>query len=93
MGTSEEGELESWVCWLQRTTRHVEDQLQRANLDDWITTVRKRRQKLEIQMAAEMEMGILKWSHVLQAWKPGEAAMSYRRQGRPCLRWEDLRVR
>ena len=74
---------ETWVEWITRTTRHAEDHLNRAGLDDWVTAVKKKKWRWAGHLARRCDG---RWSHKILAWEPSKG---YRIRGRPCKRWRD----
>ena len=82
---TEDGDVESWVDWLRRTTHEAEDRLAKLNMDDWITIHRQK--KLEWARKLAMEESIT-WAGRLAEWQPDHFTYT-RRQARPRRRWSD----
>jgi hypothetical protein len=74
-------EQETWVQWIQRCTRIAEDQLEKASIDDWVVTQRRRKWRLAGHTARRDDN---RWSETLLGWEP---PCSNRGRGHPCKRW------
>ena len=74
-------EQETWVEWIRRCTRVVEEQLGRASIDDWVVTQRRRKWRLAGHTARRDDN---RWSETLLGWQP---PYSNRGCGHPCKRW------
>ena len=84
---SEPDELEPWQEFLQRTARWTEEQLDKANLQQW--TVQWRRRKWA-WAAKLLDKDNHKWSAVATKWQPllHTDGPCGRRHARPKRRWE-----
>ena len=84
---NEAKELEPWQVFLKRTARWTEDQLDKANLQQWTAQWRKRKWTWAAKL---LERGNRKWSSIATMWQPllhGSGPCG-RRQARPKRRWE-----
>ena len=84
---SEPKELEPWPVFLKRTARWTEDQLEKANLQQWTAQWRKRKWTWAAKL---LEHGDRKWSSIATMWQPllHASGPCGRRQARPKRRWE-----
>ena len=86
-----EEEEETWVEWIRRATRGVEDQLRKLQIDDWVVAQRKRKWQWAGHVARRVDG---RWSAELLVWMPpggrlqGETGKG-RKRGHPKRRWED----
>ena len=80
-----EEEPESWVEWVKRVTHIAEEQLEKHNIDDWVTTYRKRKFMWAQELATN---GQQTWAYKALMWQPDEITHR-RRQARPKQRWID----
>jgi hypothetical protein len=78
-------EVESWVEWIKRTTHKAEELLKRHNLDDWITTYKRRKFMWARELATK---GQCTWAFKALMWQPDECTHR-RKQARPRQRWID----
>ena len=62
-----EEELESWVEWVKRDTHTAEEQLEKHNIDDWVTTYRKRKFMWAQELATN---GQQTWAYKALMWQP-----------------------
>ena len=79
----DEGHLETWKDWLQHTTEEVRTAMEKLQIDDWVTIVRKSQWRWAgkvVQHAAE------RWTPRVLHWQPVEGL---RQVGRPRRRWID----
>ena len=76
-------DTESWVEWIRKVTRYTEEQLDKANITDWVTNQRKRLWTWAGHVARREES---RWTTKALNWMPRQGR---RRVGRPCQRWED----
>ena len=83
------GDLEPWVEWLKRTTRYIEDQLGKANIEDWVVAYRRHKWKVAGKASRASTNPEWKWSQVLMDWLPASVLQNFRRSGRPKLRWDE----
>ena len=79
----DEGQLESWADWLQRTTAEVKTAMTKLKMDDWVTKVRKRQWKWASQV---VQHDAQRWTVRILHWQPKEGV---REVGRPRARWID----
>ena len=80
--TEEEVE-ESWVSWIQRTTREVVDIMAKVGMDDWVETQMRRKWRW-CGHTLRREDG--RWATKLLAWIPDRGQRS---RGHPHTRWSD----
>ena len=78
-------QLEDWVDWIKRSTRDVENRLEKLNLNDWVTTVRQRQWRWARTLVTMTED---RWAHRAIHWTP-EWHRGMRKQARPHRRWHD----
>ena len=76
-------EEETWVEFIQRTTRIAESQLQKANVRDWVEEQRRRKWEWAGHTARRSDG---RWATRILEWKPTTGT---RRVGRPTKRWTD----
>jgi hypothetical protein len=83
---SEEQKLdcsEDWIEWIVRATREVEKHCDRAGIEDWTMTQRRRHWRWAGHVARATDG---RWSKKLLRWAPGRRRRSI---GRPVKRWSD----
>ena len=80
--------LEAWPEFLKRTTKMVSSQLQKVNLDDWVTLWRKKQWRWAGTVVQQCQH---KWSYKAVLWHPQLdcAAGGVRSRARPRKRWDD----
>ena len=74
--------LETYVEWIQRATREVEDLMEKHGVADWVTTQRYRLWHWAGRVARATDG---RWCHEVLHWDLFES----RTRGRPPIRWED----
>ena len=74
---------ESWVEWMKRTTGALEEQLKKADIDEWVTAQRRRKWRWAGH-TARREDG--RWSTMILDWSPEKGC---RKVGHPAKRWTD----
>ena len=88
VGTNDEEEhdedecMESWVAWIRRTTRDVEEYFQNMGGEDWVIEQKRRKWKWAGHTARRCDG---RWSRALLDWIPD----GRRTKGRPITRWCD----
>ena len=85
LGTKQQvknGELETWLAWMKRSTRIVEEAMQTCDVPDWVEEVHRRRYRWAGKVARCKDG---RWSKTLLSW----SASGTRAQGRPHIRWTD----
>ena len=85
IGENGEESVETWVEWVQRTTRQAEELQEKYGLTDWLTIHRQRKIKWAEQLAVEDRNT---WAGRLAEWQPDPNRHS-RPRGRPRRRWDD----
>ena len=88
---SEDNMEESWVDWIQRVTRDIEQKLDKANVEEWTTLRRRRLWRWAGHVARRTDH---RWSTTVLNWTPQGGAKQQqtgrgRAQSRPKRRWED----
>ena len=83
--------LEPWVDWLRRTTRSVEEHLDKLKIESWVHQARRRKWNWAARVA---NMSDDRWTKRLLMWRPelhfdGFASRAGRRQARPKTRYDD----
>ena len=77
------GDVETWVEWVQRVTAEVRGIMSDLRIPDWVDEQRSRRagwcKRLE-------GMSHDRWARRVLMWEP----IGYRRRGRPLVRWADF---
>jgi hypothetical protein len=80
--------LEPWIDWIRRCTHEIEERMNKLNLDDWVTTQRRRKWKWAMKLANDttdsLTTVVLRWDPTLDT-----QLESRRRPGRPKARWSD----
>ena len=76
------GEVESWVEWLQRVTPKARDIMRKANIPNWSEEVRSRYVRWYHKVAS---MPADRWARKVLQWEPN----GHRAQGRPVRRWSE----
>ena len=79
----DEGQLESWADWFQRTTTEVRSAMTKLKMDDWVTTVRKWQWKWASKV---VQHDAQRWIVRILHWQPKEGM---RQVGHPRARWID----
>jgi hypothetical protein len=74
---------ETWVEWIIRATHAAENVLESLNIPGWVEEQRRRKRQLAERVESCTDN---RWSTRLLHWHPDHGR---RRQGRPCIRWED----
>eukprot|EP00973_Karenia_brevis_P041975 5811291-Karenia_brevis.AAC.1 len=82
----DEDTLEPWLDWIKRVTRESDNILKDLNLEDWLTTWRRRIWSFAGKLARESTH---KWSWKVLAWDPNnnQRNLTHRRHARPRKRW------
>ena len=75
--------LEDWVSYVSRATRVAENQLERANLNNWVVESRRRKWRWAGHVARRHDK---RWSHEVLEWTPANGS---RNQGGKRTRWVD----
>ena len=83
---SDESEVESWIDWVQRTTKEAELRMDNLNIENWICQYRRRKWRFAGQLACGNHD---KWSYKALHWMPEFGPRAARCQGRPRTRWGD----
>jgi hypothetical protein len=88
-------ELEPWVDWIRRVTHEIEENLERAGLEDWVLTQRRRKFRWAGHVCRRDDG---RWSTRLLMWQPEAGPRQGgkgrgRQQSRPKRRWEDSLVK
>ena len=83
----EEEELEPWKDFLKRTAQWAEEQLEKAQIQQWTVLWRKRKWQFAGKL---LEASNEKWSAAATKWHPliHSNYLCGRRQARPKRRWE-----
>ena len=79
----EKGDKETWVEWLQRTTRVAEAIMVQAKIPDWAEEQRRRKWRWAGHVSRREDK---RWSTRLLDWVPEKGS---RRWGQPNTRWAD----
>ena len=86
----DDSDLETWVDWIRRTTHETEELLKRLDIEDWLTTQRRRKFKWALKVAT---CNSDRWASRATTWQPNlqrkAAATAARSAGRPRTRWDD----
>ena len=79
--------LEPWKDFLQRTAKWTDEQLEKANISDWLEQWKTRKWKWAGRL---MTKDIHKWSADATMWNPSihSSCARGRRQARPRRRWD-----
>ena len=76
--------------WIRRTTHETEELLKRLDIEDWLTTQRRRKFKWAMKVAT---CNSDRWASRATTWQPNlqhkAAATAARSAGRPRTRWDD----
>ena len=83
---SDESEVESWIDWVQRTTKEAELRMDTLNIENWTCQYRRRKWRFAGQLACGNHD---KWSYKALHWMPELGPRAARCQGRPRTRWGD----
>jgi len=88
---AKEEDLETWVEWMKRSTRYVEEQLGKIRCDDWVSAYRRRKWRWAGQVARTQDN---RWTLQVAVWMQDRQKTDVqnglrRRQGRPITRWSD----
>ena len=75
--------LETWKDWLQRTTQEVRAAMEKLNMDDWVTTVRKRQWRWASRVVNHKPD---RWTSRVLHW---QLQKGLRKVGHPKRRWVD----
>ena len=75
--------LEDWVSWIKRATHIAEEELQKANVTDWVREQRSRYWDFAGRIASCKDS---RWSHAILNWIPEGG---FRNVGSPRKRWKD----
>jgi hypothetical protein len=79
----DEGEVESWVDWVKRTTGEAELLYKESGGMDWVREQQRRKWQWAGHIARRSDG---RWTRKVLDWEPD----GVRRKGRPCTRWEDI---
>ena len=82
---SEEFE-ESWIEWMRRTARVVDEHVCKGKLVDWVQEQRRRKWRWAGHVARRRDG---RWTRWMLGWQP---VRGFRAPGRPVTRWEDSLV-
>jgi hypothetical protein len=74
---------ESWVEWMKRTTGALEEQLKKADIDEWVAAQRRRKWRWAGHTARRDDG---RWSTMILDWLPENGC---RKVGHPARRWTD----
>jgi hypothetical protein len=85
--SSETDHLEPWPDFLKRTAKWTEEQLEKADIEEWSVQWRRRKWKWALRLANTAHD---KWSVAATKWQPlvHSKYLCGRRQARPKRRWE-----
>ena len=79
---SPEGDIETWVEWVQRVTNEARQVMEQFNIPGWIEERRSRLQRWSERLG---QMDAERWAQRVQDWIPE----GQRARGRPPARWAD----
>ena len=83
MDEEEDDLKETWVEWMKRTTGLLEEQLKRADIDEWVAAQRRRKWRWAGHTARRCDG---RWSTKILDWVPENGR---RKVGHPVKRWTD----
>ena len=79
--------LEPWTEWIQRATRHVEQQLRKLNIESWVHTARRKQWQWAQKV---MTLTNTRWARRAIQWEPVlTTKTAHRAVGHPRKRWDD----
>ena len=83
----EQDALETWIDYMKRTAKIVEDQLNAAGISDWLTAWKERKKRFADKLEGASQE---KWSKILLQWNPQRHSHRpvRRAQGRQKKRWQ-----
>eukprot|EP00973_Karenia_brevis_P070944 9858508-Karenia_brevis.AAC.1 len=80
--TNANGELETWVEWIQRVTEEAREKMEQFKIPSWSAEVRLRILRWRDRVS---NMSHERWTRKVYDWEPS----GFRLRGRPLARWAD----